>query len=110
MAPERLRHGRRPSTGPGALCATCKAPIVWAVTDHGRRMPVDLEPVPRTLFAEARDGNLVLWFQVDELDRATGPQCVSYATDDQRRNPDVPLWRAHFSTCPTVHAARRDRR
>ena len=25
-----------------ALCKSCKSPILWAITEHGRRMPLDL--------------------------------------------------------------------
>jgi hypothetical protein len=108
MRPDR-KNGRRPSTGPGARCSSCSRSIVWALTDSGRKMPVDLEPVPAALLPEARDGNLVLWFEVNEQGRAIGAQLVSYATDEQRRAADVPLWRAHFVTCPHVHRHRRSR-
>jgi hypothetical protein len=107
MAP---KHGHRPSTGPGALCQSCCARIVWARTDSGQRMPVDLEPVPAALLPEARAGNLVLWYEVDDRDRASGPQRVSLATDEQRRQADVPLWRSHFVTCPNASQHRRSAR
>lgn len=107
MAP---KHGRRPSTGPGALCASCGARIVFALTDSGQRMPIDLEPVPLALLPEVRIGNLVLWFEVDDRDRAKGPQRVSLATEEQRRQADVPLWRSHFVTCPNASAHRRSSR
>lgn len=110
MIASKKKHGRRPSTGPGASCTSCRARIVWALTDSGRKMPVDLEPSPAALIPEARAGNLVLWFEVDDQDRAIGPQCVSYATDEQRRHADVPLWLAHFTTCPNASSHRRDRR
>ena len=102
-----MRPGIRPSTGPGARCNSCGRPIVWALTDSGRRMPVDTLPVPAVLIPDARDGNLVLWFEVDEKGRAVGGQRVSYATDEQRRDGSIPLWRSHFSSCP--HASRHRR-
>lgn len=96
--------GQRPSTGPGARCTSCGRPIVWALTETGRKMPVDPEPAPAALIPEAREGNVVLWFEVDQQGRAVGQQHVSYATEEQMRDAKVPLWRSHFATCP--HASR----
>ena len=28
-----------------AQCGSCHAPVVWAITEKGKRMPVDAEPV-----------------------------------------------------------------
>lgn len=103
-----MKVGHRPSTGAGAHCRSCRAPIVWAFTDTGRKMPVDREPVPMTgLLAEVRDGNLVLWYAVDGQGRAIGAQNVSHATEEQRRDPSVPLWKSHFVTCPKAATHRR---
>jgi hypothetical protein len=102
-----MKPGLRPSTGPGARCSSCGRPIVWALTDTGRRMPVDTIPVPPVLIPEARDGNVVLWFEVDAKDRPTGGQRVSFATEEQRKDPKVPLWRSHFATCPHASKHRR---
>jgi hypothetical protein len=72
-------------------------------------MPVDPEPVSMigVLLPEARDGNLVLWFEVDPNGNATGRQNVSHATEEQRRDPKVPLWKSHFVSCPNASAHRR---
>jgi hypothetical protein len=74
-------------------------------------MPVDLEPTSMdgVLLPEARKGNLVLWYEVDDQGRAIGAQNVSHATEEQRRDPDVPLWLSHFVTCPQATAHRRER-
>lgn len=74
-------------------------------------MPVDLLPVPinTALLPEMRDGNLVLWYEVDDQDRPVGPQNVTFATEEQRRDPKVPLWRSHFVTCPNAPTHRRPR-
>lgn len=105
-----MKIGRRPSTGSGATCRSCRAPIVWALTETGRKMPVNLKPAPPTLIAEARDGNLVLWYEVDDQGRATGGQNVSSATEEQRRDPAVPLWKSHFASCPSATSHRRAHR
>lgn len=102
-----MKVGKRPSTGPGARCRSCYAPIVWALTETGRRMPVNPVPVPPVLIPEARDGNLVLWYEVDAQGNATGGQQVMSATDEQRRDPAVPLWKSHFVTCPQASAHRK---
>lgn len=103
-----MKYGRRPSTGPGATCSSCRAPIVWAMTDNGRRMPVNLDPVSTAvLLPEARDGNLVLWYEVNDAGNPTGPQNVSFATDEQKRDLNVPLWKSHFVTCPYATSHRK---
>lgn len=76
--------------------------MIWAVTDSGARMPVDVEQAERTLLPEARKGNLVLWFEVTPEGRPLGKQRVSYATDEQRKNEQIPLWTSHFATCPNA--------
>lgn len=104
-----MKVGQRPSTGPGATCRSCRARIVWAITDGGRKMPVDLEPVSSegVLLPEARKGELVLWYEVNERGWPIGGQLVSFATLEQRRDPNVPLWRSHFATCPNSTSHRR---
>lgn len=91
----------------GKRCSSCNARVIWALTDIGRHMPVDPEPTPPALIPEARTGNVVLWYQVDEKDRPYGQQMVSYATEEQRRDPEVPLWLSHFATCPRAASHRR---
>ena len=71
-------------------------------------MPVDREPVSSdVLLPEVREGNLVLCFEVDGQGRAIGGQLVMFATEEQRRDPAVPLWLSHFVTCPYATAHRR---
>ena len=74
-----------------ATCQSCAAPIVWAMTDRGRRMPVDVEPVD--------DGNLVLVWRGDVL-------TVAVVGHEDRR----PRHRAHFATCPDAASWRRNRK
>jgi hypothetical protein len=64
-------------------CRSCQAHIIWAVTDTGRRMPVDPDPDPQ--------GNLTVW--------ATGEGWrVSVITEDWPESR--PRFRPHFATCP----------
>jgi len=66
-----------------ATCRTCGAPIRWAVTAAGRRMPLDTKPV--TLF--------VLVGSTDEQ----GNQRVDTRTG----------YVSHFATCPQAAEHRR---
>lgn len=99
----------RASTGPGRRCASCGAEVIWAVTDGGANMPIDLLSSEPTLMPEARAGNMVLWYQVDDLGRPIGKQRVSWATDEQRKDPNIPLWTSHFASCPHAQQHRRAR-
>ena len=60
-------------------CRSCKASIVWAITEKGHRIPLDAEPTVA--------GNLVI---VDGVARPP------------RIDDDVPFlqWVSHFATCP----------
>lgn len=40
-----------------AFCRSCGAEIVWAVTDSGKRMPVDAEPFQRSVVVLEGGGN-----------------------------------------------------
>lgn len=70
-------------------CSSCGAPIEWAVTEHGKRIPLDLEPTPT--------GNLVV---VDGIARTLKPTGEGWT-----------LRVSHFATCPNagVHRRRRSR-
>lgn len=71
-----------------ARCNSCDAQIVWAVTDSGKRMPVDAAPVV--------DGRLRL-LHID------GQVRVRYVQD----HVVVDRYRAHFATCPDAQSWRR---
>jgi hypothetical protein len=77
-------------------CRSCGAPIRWAVTVNGKRMPVDDQPVP--------DGNLVL---SDPTPGAYAP--VAAAFDPQQLLiDDPPRFVSHFATCPQADQYRKD--
>jgi hypothetical protein len=66
-------------------CKSCKAQIVWAISQAtGRAMPVDAAPSAR--------GTLVLEYK-------NGGQESRAATDDDRRLRRR-LYTSHFATCP----------
>jgi len=71
-------------------CRSCGALIVWAVTDSGKKMPVDSEPHP--------EGNLTVWAQGD-----TWRVKVIQTTTRW----DAPRFRPHFATCPDAQSWRK---
>jgi hypothetical protein len=77
-------------------CHSCGAPIFWATTRKGARLPIDSAP--------RADGNL-------ELDRDGIAAYVTPATstDDQARL-NGPRYVTHFTTCPHAQEWRRDTR
>ena len=44
---------------PVGLCRSCKAQIIWARTDNGRRIPIDAEPVKRVILDDSHGGDIV---------------------------------------------------
>ena len=74
-------------------CQSCKAEIVWAETERGRRMPVDV--------ARSEKGNLLLYGEIIVGDETiTPPYRVRVATADERGYLKGNLWTSHFATCP----------
>lgn len=73
-------------------CKSCGAPIRWAITEKGRRMPLD--PAPRP------DGNVTL---------RTGVGNATIAVVGQ--GGDGPRYSSHFSSCPNAaeHRTRKGR-
>lgn len=82
----------REKTGPskcGSRGRGCGASIIWAITDNGKRLPVDGTPDP--------EGAFVLWWsQVELVQRVT-----SYVTwrelNPNAKEPE--RWTAHWATC-----------
>lgn len=73
-----------------AACRSCGAAVVWAVTDAGKRMPIDPEPVVV--------GNLI-------LDQRDGQYRVRSAPPVATPLPK--RWVSHFATCPQADKWRR---
>lgn len=71
-----------------ATCKSCGAPIIWAATDTGKRMPIDRLP--------AAGGNV----RLTEVDGQPHAAVVGATIDlfDPADNGDRHL--AHFVTCP----------
>ncbi len=73
----------------GLRCRTCRAPIIFAVTDRGRRIPLDPVRVP--------DGNMEVSVADDGTLRAFVVKPGSAPT----------LYKTHFATCPNSAQHRR---
>ncbi len=79
-------------------CRSCDEPIRWTITEkHGRRMPVDAEPV-----LTARGFRLL-----DGPEYGDGETLVSRFVT--RPEPGERLYLSHFSTCPNADQHRRPR-
>jgi hypothetical protein len=76
-----------------AACRSCGAPIFWAQTEQGRRIPLDAKPV--------RNGNLELYVPQGKHPVVGELLTVSY------REPGQGTYRAHFATCKYADLYRR---
>jgi len=78
-----------------ATCSSCGAPITWALTLEGKRMPLDAHPNPAGMFflATMRGpiGSTFIVAVARREDRLQGPRTYS----------------SHFSTCPDAAEHRR---
>jgi hypothetical protein len=80
-----------------ARCSGCGAPMIWAVTEAGKRMPLDAEPVPGGLFI------------LDPADGATRGGSVPPVARYARRDLATigARYTSHFATCPSASRFRR---
>lgn len=83
-----------PHYGP-SRCGGCGASIVWALTDAGRRMPVDADPVA--------GGELEIFAEYFPGGEPVDPGVQRVRQRPAERPPSSPAWRSHWATC----AARR---
>lgn len=72
----------------------CGAPIVWCRTDHGKKMPVDADP----LVAKGGERGFV-------LDEDDPEQPVAHYV--KAAQPGQALYQAHWATCPSQRDFRR---
>lgn len=72
-------------------CRSCRESVIWCLTEQGKRMPVDVEPVPH--------GNLTL--------SDARPTPVATVVSKSGREPGRRLYISHFATCPKSNQHRR---
>lgn len=80
---------------PPGRCSSCDAPVIWALTTNGKKIPIDFEP--------ALDGNIVLRRRTDGalIALVPGPATVGLEDfHDERR-------KSHFATCPNAKRHRK---
>jgi hypothetical protein len=70
-----------------AYCRSCEWPIIWVVTEKGKNMPVDADPVtaPRGFRLEDQGDGV--------------PPLARYVPHPA---PDEKLYESHFSSCPNA--------
>lgn len=73
-------------------CRSCDAPIIWTVTQNGKKMPVDADARPATR-----------GFTLEEDDDPNEPPTAVFVNGTAR----APLHQSHFSTCPDADQHRR---
>lgn len=78
-----------------AACRSCGAAIVWARTERGKKMPIDVEP-----YTGDDDRGL---FVLRERDHSGGPLAIAAWGLDGTE----PHYRSHFGTCPNASQHRR---
>lgn len=78
-----------------AACRSCGAPIYWAITRTGARMPVDAAPVA--------DGNVLL-----ALRRSTGEIRAHVLRKHEEPDEGRNRYTAHHATCPDGPRWRKD--
>lgn len=84
-----------PSPAPIQKCAGCAAPIRWAYTENGKRMPFDADPLDP---AGVGPGAY----------RIEGHRC--HAAEPMFDPPGTQYFMSHFATCPDADQFRRTRR
>ena len=75
-----------------SICTGCGADIIWCVTERGKAMPVDAEPVP--------DGNVELRPDGDKT------WAIVHGAGNRPLGVDA-LHLSHFVTCPKADQFRR---
>lgn len=84
-------------------CRSCDAPIEWAVTANGKRMPIDAEPTT--------DGTILLRHRyVGEPPEAivqTAEERAELERQAATRGEELRLFKSHFATCPNARTHRR---
>lgn len=82
-------------------CRSCQAPILWADTAKGERMPVDEKPVDA--------GNVLLHITDDSPQPKLIAGVLTRGQAAGARDRQERLYRSHFVSCPNASGHRRSR-
>src|SRR5215831_1401482 len=97
-------------------CKSCAAPIYWAVTQKGRNIPIDKQPVPDgNIRLEPRHALPSIAIVVNDDSRAICrppcprpiTMCPPYGEPCPVTCPRGLLFRSHFATCPNANKHRK---
>lgn len=92
-----------------ARCRSCGAPIVWARTSRGRRIPLDAAPDPERGNVVLDGGRALVFASPADARREIGEREAVRAMP--ARSEAAPTQHtAHFATCPHAHQRRSGRR
>lgn len=82
-----------------ATCRGCGAEILWALTESGRRMPLDAEPNPAGAYT-----------LIPPSPRARPVAALTAVRVAGEHHADEPRYMQHWATCPERDRFRRRRR
>lgn len=82
-----------------ASCRSCGEPIIWTITEKGKRMPVDAEPVDVSAGA--------MLFRL--VERSMDDEVLAQFVPAQFHAREPELFVSHFATCPHASQHRRTR-
>jgi len=85
-----VAYVRDPEFGP-SRCRACGGVIVWALTESGRRLPVDAAPTP--------NGSLELYTEHFATGEPVDPGVQRVRRRPADRSASSPAWLPHWATC-----------
>ncbi len=77
-----------------STCRSCQQSIIWVRTEHGKKMPLDYDPVDLPVTSD--DGKARALFVLREQDSRDGPLAIAA----WGLHGLEPHYRSHFATCP----------
>jgi hypothetical protein len=75
---------------------SCGASIVWAITENGKRIPLDADPEKRSVIVHGQ-----------ELVKQTRPLILGDAFEAMVRSVVADTYTPHFASCPQASRFRR---
>lgn len=91
-----------------STCRSCFRVMAWAMTGAGRMIPLDADRNAGRPLEYTDDGKAG---RIQEMSLLFPEATVAVRTlgDGELADPDLPIWRSHFATCPNADEHRRTR-
>jgi hypothetical protein len=90
-------HGPTPrERAETAQCGSCEAPVIWSITEKGKRMPLNAEPSPSGRFR-------IVGTEIN------GTVHVHYVKNSELEANTSSLYDSHFASCPESRDWKRSR-